>query len=320
MRSYHNHPVIAKSLFLKKAPLNIVYYGKVRYTKLNILLLYDLAAQKLISLTESCDLCQYVTESTHLNGHILDLVFARSTDNMVLGCQLSEALSDHSQPVRPKKTAIFRKLKDIDMDSFTSDLLVLPLFTKVIDDIEQLVDWYNNGLRYVLDKHAPVQKRIFMVRPDNPRNSGDISTARRYTRKLERRWKRTRLAIDKEILMELMRDQREMITIAKQTFLNTKIAELTDKRSIFKIVDSLLLKKTGIRLPAHDDLPTLLQRFGDFFIGKVNKIRTSLPSVATNPATDLPVTSRIFNAFSPITAGEVVSIITSSPTNPALRI
>lgn len=149
-------------------------------------------------------------------------------------------------------------------------------------------------MRYVFDKHDPVQNRIFTARPNNLWNYGDIFEAERDTRRLERRRKR-------------------MITAAKETFLNTKMAELTGNRSLFKI--SLLLKKPGTRLPAHDDLATLMQRFRDFFIDKVRKIRTSLQSAATNPATKLPVTSCIFNAFSPVTVGQLVSIITSSPTD-----
>ena len=64
--------------------------------------------------------CQYVAKSTHLGEQILDLVFARSTDNLVLDCHLSHALSYHfavhwfvkaARPTRRKKTVTYRKLR-----------------------------------------------------------------------------------------------------------------------------------------------------------------------------------------------------------------
>ena len=58
-------------------------------------------------------------------------------------------------------------------------------------------------------------------------------------------------------------------TAAKVDFFNSKITEHTGKKSLFKIVDSFLLKKPALRLPSHDDLPTLFVNFGNFFLKKI---------------------------------------------------
>jgi hypothetical protein len=68
---------------------------------------------------------------------------------------------------------------------------------------------------------------------------------------LERRWKLSGLAIDKEILLQALADLRSLISTAKVNFLNSKIVEQTGKKSLFKIVDSFLLKKPSFRLPSH---------------------------------------------------------------------
>ena len=66
--------------------------------------------------------------------------------------------------------------------------------------------------------------------------------------------------------MMALGDLRRTITAAKEKFLNDKIAEFSGKRSLFNIVYSFVQKKPGLWLPAHDDLPTMLERFVDFFI------------------------------------------------------
>jgi hypothetical protein len=283
----------------------------------------NLVCQKFLSFLESCDLLQHVSGPTHISGHTLDLVISRSVDSLVLNCDVFDPLSDHyavhwlanaSRPVRPKKTVSLRNLKAIDMDRFATDLLCLPLLTDETDDIARLLDLYNAGLTEVLDKHAPLQKRVFTIRPDNPWNNQEIASTRKEVRRLERRWKATSLTIDKEILHHALSKLRSLISSAKVDFLNSKITEQTGKKSLFKIVDSFLLKKPALRLPSHTDLPALLEKFGDFFLKKIHDIRTSLDVFGSTSVTEQPMTSRSFTKFAPVTSADVLSLITRCPT------
>jgi hypothetical protein len=163
----------------------------------------------------------------------------------------------------------------LDLDLFVTDLLNLKLFTAGTNDVTTHLEWYNEGLAVVLNTHAPIQKRIFTIRPDNPWNNADIHSMRKQVRWLERRWKLSGLAIDKKILLQALPDLRSLISTAKVNFLNSKIVEQTGKKSLFKIVDSFLLKKPSLRLPSHDDLLSLLENFGDFFLTKVCDIWSS---------------------------------------------
>jgi hypothetical protein len=56
----------------------------------------------------------------------------------------------------------------IDFNSFISDLFSLPIVTGHSDDCESAVLQYNDGLSEVLNRHAPLVKRTFIARPDNP--------------------------------------------------------------------------------------------------------------------------------------------------------
>ncbi len=125
-------------------------------------------------------------------------MLSRSVDNLVFDCHVSYLLIDHSavhwfarasRPVRPKKAVTFRYLKSLVLDLFATDLLNLQLFTADTNDVTTLLEWYNDGLTVVLNKHAPIQKRVFTIHPDSPCNNADIPSMRKQVRWLERSWK-----------------------------------------------------------------------------------------------------------------------------------
>jgi hypothetical protein len=121
-------------------------------------------------------------------------------------------LANAKRPVRPKKSFTLRNLKAIDMEQFASDLLCLPLLTEESDYIVRLLEWYNTGFTEVLDKHAPLQKRVFTIRPDNPWKNQDIALIWKKVRRLERRWRKTGLTINKEILHHALGELRDLIS------------------------------------------------------------------------------------------------------------
>ena len=74
-----------------------------------------------------------------------------------------------------------------------------------------------------------------------------------------------------------LRNLHEMINLAKRSFLESQILDAGGKKtSLFKLVDSLLLVKPGLRLPAHDSLTELVEKFSHFFVSKINTIRRTL--------------------------------------------
>ena len=92
-------------------------------------------------------------------------------------------------------------------------------------------------------------------------------------------------------MQHALHNLREKICHAKSLFLNSQIVENREKKSLFKLVDSLLLVKPGLRLPNHDSLTELVERFSKFFISKIAIIRADLDTVKQNTESDrsLPV-------------------------------
>ncbi|EFX77783.1 hypothetical protein DAPPUDRAFT_105703 [Daphnia pulex] len=141
---------------------------------------------------------------------------------------------------------------------FGADLTKLPLFTNTADDVNSFLNQYNSGLRDWLDHHAPLYRRTFAIRPDNPWSKPVFAAKRRSIRCLERRWKRTTLVIDGQIL-------------------RARVQELRDARlqriSLYKIVDTFFLKKPTLKLSSHNSVLELAKRFSQFSTKKISDIR-----------------------------------------------
>ena len=127
-------------------------------------------ADEFRKLIYSLNLDQPITEPTHIYGHVLDLVLNRSMDNIVTHVLVHPPeISDDSPitltwpyhtPIAAKKTVTYRKLKDIDMDSFMKDLSKSQLCTNPPDNFDQLVNMYNNTLQNLLSMHHYRSSRL----------------------------------------------------------------------------------------------------------------------------------------------------------------
>ena len=89
-------------------------------------------SRKLHDIIDMFNLPQSVSEPTHNQGHLLDLVFSKQSDNILTSTKLHHGLtSDHtaflckldvSVPVQKPKTFLYRCLKKIDTGAFKQDL------------------------------------------------------------------------------------------------------------------------------------------------------------------------------------------------------
>ena len=89
-------------------------------------------SRKLHDIIDMFNLTQSVSEPTHNQGHLLDLVFSKQSDNILTSTKLHHGLtSDHtailckldvSVPVQKPKTFLYRCLRKIDTGAFKQDL------------------------------------------------------------------------------------------------------------------------------------------------------------------------------------------------------
>ena len=157
--------------------------------------------RKLHDIIGMFNLTQFVSEPTHNQGHLLDLVFSKQSDNILISTKLHHGLtSDHtailcklsvSVPVQKPETFSYRCLKKIDIGAFKQDLSHAVLQTSSISD-------YNNHFCSVLDKHAA------LCRTRKPTLwfssiAEQFSELKRECRQVERLWLKSKLAVRKQI-------------------------------------------------------------------------------------------------------------------------
>ncbi len=132
----------------------------------------DHDATHFLDILESFDLVQHVNEPTHISGHTLDLIITRPT-NFVSNVTVDFMISDHSsvlcnlsltKPLPIKKELVYRKLRQINMEDFKQDLTARLSSAEWSDDLNHSVGKYNQVLSELLDKYAPVKRRVITVR------------------------------------------------------------------------------------------------------------------------------------------------------------
>ena len=144
---------------------------------------------RLETLLEDNNFTQLVDVSTHRHGHILDWVVVRDESSRLsfTGVLNYPDMSDHgavvcsldvAAPPVPTRIVSSRNIRAISLPDFRSAV------RDVTDPVEagscplpeavRLVDVYNQGLRDVLDRHAPTVTRRVRDRPSAPWLSDEV--------------------------------------------------------------------------------------------------------------------------------------------------
>ena len=160
--------------------------------------LHDEEAVTFHDFLDSFGLQNHIMFPTHKSQNILVLVITHESTEIVSNFMQGEMISYHFAvlfdiPSRPKQERIikFRKVKEIDVSSFATDLqeAFIPHTFPDLDELSKLVDGYNQVLASVLDQHAPLKTKRVVYEHYQPWYCSEIGDALRNCRKLERIWR-----------------------------------------------------------------------------------------------------------------------------------
>ena len=88
----------------------------------------------------------------------------------------------------------------------------------------------NSCLRNILDNHAPLKSRTITIRPSNPWYSPEIDEVKKLRKRLERKWGKTNLEVDRQIFTSQRQLVYSMIYEAKAAYYRDKISNCTDQK------------------------------------------------------------------------------------------
>ena len=280
-------------------------------------------AKKLKSLLHQFDLIQHVNVPTHTAGNILDLVISRG-DISVKDIRTDPSVrSDHfavlftlssSSPGLPKQTVTYRSWKSVDHDQLRKDIGdAFSEFT--CSDVEPTVRNYNEVLQNIVDKHAPEKTRVVTIGPEAPWYNSNLAEEKRLKRKFERKYNKSKLAVDKELYWHQRDKYNNLLNTTKQDYFKNKIESASSTKEFFKVCNNLLNWTNENILPSHSCGAELANRFVNYFGNKITSIRRDLEDSSNTPDYTINVASDFdgvpLEKFRIVSQEEVRKIISS---------
>ena len=226
----------------------------------------DYEYNRFINILNTFDFTQHVNMPTHNSGHLLDYVITRRDNNLLSNIIVSDFISDHrvlhasltcQRPHPARKQIQVRALRRINDVALNGDLAGIEIDTEC-GDVNTVAIQYDDCMRKLLGKHAPLKTIQVVERPMNDWINDDILALKIKRRRNESLWRRTRLTIHYDLYKESCMAVKKAISESKSQIFQKKINECHgDQKKLFEIVDTMIGRKRNVVLPKYDDPATL---------------------------------------------------------------
>ena len=114
-------------------------------------------------------------------------------------------------------------------------------------------------------------------RPSQPWFCSEIAEAKKKRRRLERRWRRTKLEIDRLSFIEARNNVCKLTSMAKTSFYSRRIDAFScNQKALFRKMNHLLNRSTVTPMPPYESPGVLANQFADYFSSKIDLIRREL--------------------------------------------
>ena len=93
-------------------------------------------------------------------------------------------------------------------------------------ELNNLVQEYDQSLAGILEQHAPLLTKEVVLRPHAPWYNSSIHEAKQAHRKAERRYRKDKTTINKDMFKDSQREVNRLCTEAKTEHLSRKVAKM----------------------------------------------------------------------------------------------
>ena len=271
---------------------------------------------------------QFVTEPTHVKGHILDIVLCRArtlvtsvnVDNLYMLDHILLMIGTNLSRSRvPRKVVKWRNVKGIDRSLFQADIAQSPLVTGSPDGVDDLLNLYNATLLGLLNKHAPEKEKVVPDRPSSPWLNEAVIKAKQARRRVERKKRKTGLVVHTEIYKQARNNITKLIKQASHFHAKLEDAA-TDSKKMFSLLSTLLNRENR-----SDSLPDMIPQeaaksFSPFFQEKIKTIRQEFnddPLDMTENFTSSVHSSDMLSSFYALSEDQILKLIRESKSTTA---
>ena len=271
---------------------------------------------------------QFVQSSTQKCGNTLDLIIT-DPDSVILNDIIVDSIdtlnSDHF-PIyfkllcniesSVKQEISYRNFKNINMPVFHADIsndTDKYLTEADASDFKSCVDLFNNVYGSTVDIHAPVINKVVNTVSRPPWMDSEFVTARRERRILYKRWKRKKTPENRNAF-ELSRAAVNVLaTNKRRAFYQESIkSSENSQKELFKMCNTLLDTNKKSQLPYSEDYNSLANKFNNYFVEKIEKIRDNLDSPVIDVHNLVDNNISTLDSFKPVTAEDILKQVNSS--------
>ena len=241
-------------------------------------------------------LVQSVQGPTHICGNTLDLIIHDPTVLAISDINIEKPdRSDHyliffqihcNFVSEEKREISFRNLKNVNASSFRNDI-VNNLNTFLVnsnrDNFEESVALFKQIFGDIVNSHAPVLTKFVEINSNPGWVDTEFRSARSERRRLYKTWKKSQNIFDRERFESSRRDVNNMSINKRKQYCSKRISESSNsQRERFKLCYSLLDVKKSTSLPDCEDSTLLANKFNQYFVQKITKIREDMLYVDVN--------------------------------------
>ena len=156
------------------------------------------------------------------------------------------------------------------------------------------------------------------MRPHTPWYNSEIHQKRQERRQAEARWRKSGLTVHKEIFCSLRNETNHLIKVAKTMHYNNKVEDCgNDQKALFNLIKQLTSQSSTQKLPSHDSIEEVLEKFSTFFVSKIHNIRQNLDKEGNGTDTSINGNENIpaqLASFDPVSVDSITKVIMKSPT------
>ena len=282
----------------------------------------DPHATEFFTILQSFDFLQHVTELTHKDGGLLDVVITRGfesvndivlsetgmSDHLLITCRLpSNTESDNFVPTEG------RKWNQFCIDDFRTELsnsVLCDYDNETINalSIYDLFAAYNNTLVALLDRHAPRYIRKRKRRVMSPWFDEECRASKRDVRRMECKYRKTRLSTDRQIWVKKLREQVSFYRKKEHDYWSARIvSNSADPKQLWRDLDDLMKRSDEDPVTSAEEAKLKADNFSDFFTTKVENIYAETAD-GGNPVNE-QYTDKQFKIFTPTSSVEIARLI-----------
>ena len=181
----------------------------------------------------------------------MDLCITRSASQILSSIFPSDGLSDHLTVIAElqgdlhrhtaKKQITYRRINQIDINNFKTDIVKSQLITNPKLSADSLYKQFHDTLSSILNTYAPLKTKSVFPKLPNPWITSAIQAAKRTRRYLERVWRKSRFPSDRSKYVKQAHLCNRIVKRARREHIANYIHENeNDAGKLWRAVNSVL--------------------------------------------------------------------------------